>query len=571
MPVPAADLALLESVDYTKIAFGSDLGGMDLVGSIDGAVGQYYQGEIPMGTNNDGREAAVPMHGQEVQSLSFDHLFNNESRQYTEQQWNPSGYDYMPQMQHDMYDFSQTLSNDQVARTPAPVKTNPVRTIKRNRRSTTDSSGSGNGGKTSLEVFLRFVTITPDPEDSSNEIVDASKVLDKEGFQYWLETRRGSLKYPEESFRRSVTAHVTGLDGRKPFPANVEAALLRELRKQRVWPCFQGVSRNGKNINIGLQGFRTLGYNENLKATGSIAEKTKKKKHQSAETQESKKRRRHNTDKRIVMPDGHFSDKDGSEENDRERIMLLKWMENRAVLRVLMETFRVEPVEFIGDVEGAHSGLDLTTLGLDDTDLMLLCSKAQPKSIRAGIVHRIVRTLPPAVFTSHYGTVAALARQIVNPEILELMRAPIDIDDPRMHKSFTIPSAAEREFQPNLPVGHNILCPRTAVVISSDATGQRIIGSDTTGSHLSTNMDGLSFWCLISELLPALWQDGKFWFRCHVKLKDIQTNMPTMKVLLVKYTWRNEKIYSEFQDVTSLHPELDELPPLTEVVKAHLK
>eukprot|EP00516_Mucochytrium_quahogii_P011425 CAMPEP_0203788070 /NCGR_PEP_ID=MMETSP0100_2-20121128/2621_1 /ASSEMBLY_ACC=CAM_ASM_000210 /TAXON_ID=96639 /ORGANISM=" , Strain NY0313808BC1" /LENGTH=117 /DNA_ID=CAMNT_0050690729 /DNA_START=59 /DNA_END=409 /DNA_ORIENTATION=+ len=117
-----------------------------------------------------------------------------------------------------------------------------------------------------------------------------------------------------------------------------------------------------------------------------------------------------------------------------------------------------------------------------------------------------------------------------------------------------------------MPVGHNILCPRTAVVLSSDANAQRILGSNTTGNHISTNMDGLSFWCLLLELLPALWEDGELWFRSHVKLKDVHTGMPTMKVLLMKYTWKNEKIYTEFQDISNLHPELDNLPPLVEVI-----
>lgn len=110
--------------------------------------------------------------------------------------------------------------------------------------------------QTSLEVFLRFVK---EREDNS---IDASGVLSPGCFDEWVRTRKSMLKAPQESFRRTLTAHVTGLDGRKPFPPKVEQALLIELRQQRIWPCFKGVIVKGRRSNIGMQGFRTLGWHE---------------------------------------------------------------------------------------------------------------------------------------------------------------------------------------------------------------------------------------------------------------------------------------------------------------------
>jgi len=119
-------------------------------------------------------------------------------------------------------------------------------------------------GLHSLELFLRFVKEYPDPEMPSRTIIDTSQILSSECYEAWIATRRGSLKKPEESFRRALTAHVTGADRRRPFPPHVEASLLIELRKQKTWPCFEGrMSQNeNKPIKIGEQGFRTHGYHE---------------------------------------------------------------------------------------------------------------------------------------------------------------------------------------------------------------------------------------------------------------------------------------------------------------------
>ena len=99
----------------------------------------------------------------------------------------------------------------------------------------------------SYEVFMSFV----------GDNGEASRMLSKECFKLWVQTRKSYPKQPAESFRRVLTAHVCGLDGRKPFPRAVEKSLLPLLRQRRPWPCF-----DDKNNTIGIRGFRKLGYYE---------------------------------------------------------------------------------------------------------------------------------------------------------------------------------------------------------------------------------------------------------------------------------------------------------------------
>jgi len=63
---------------------------------------------------------------------------------------------------------------------------------------------------------------------------------------------------------------VAAADGRRPFEPEEEAAVLLELRRKRVWPCFAD-----KETSIGAKGYRGYGYHEKLRmvvaleATGS--------------------------------------------------------------------------------------------------------------------------------------------------------------------------------------------------------------------------------------------------------------------------------------------------------------
>ncbi|GBG23868.1 Nitrate reductase NADH [Hondaea fermentalgiana] len=121
------------------------------------------------------------------------------------------------------------------------------------------------GENSSLDVFMEFCAFYCN-RHTGEVYVNASGILTKPCFTKWLETRQGQLKRPEEAFRKTITAHCTGTDGRKPFLREVEAAVLIELRRQNVWPCFADrTTAKGDPINIGQHGFRGQGYHENLR------------------------------------------------------------------------------------------------------------------------------------------------------------------------------------------------------------------------------------------------------------------------------------------------------------------
>jgi len=113
-----------------------------------------------------------------------------------------------------------------------PLQVPSIAVFRKHFASTARASGDG-GGSTGL---------------------DAAGVLSAACYDEWLATRgsKMSTKCPERVFQRcilrarffeltanqrarTITAHVTAMDGRRPFTSAEEAALLRELRVRRVW------------------------------------------------------------------------------------------------------------------------------------------------------------------------------------------------------------------------------------------------------------------------------------------------------------------------------------------------
>ncbi|CAK9028542.1 Nitrate reductase NADH [Durusdinium trenchii] len=138
------------------------------------------------------------------------------------------------------------------------------------------------GDNSSLDVFMSFCKYFQSATNPGEIKVEAEAIISRDCYEMWLKTRQRALKKPEESFRKTVTAHCTGTDGRKPFPVEVERSILVQLRKQMVWPCFQNrLSSRGEKINIGLQGFRGQGYHEE-KSQGGDAARPRGKRPQSA-------------------------------------------------------------------------------------------------------------------------------------------------------------------------------------------------------------------------------------------------------------------------------------------------
>jgi len=92
------------------------------------------------------------------------------------------------------------------------------------------------GPRSSIAVFRAFFEV--DKVDGAVVSVDASRVVSKECYEYWLETRVGVTNEPERAFQRSLTAHLTGSDGRQPFLPEEEEAILKVVRAKRVWFVF---------------------------------------------------------------------------------------------------------------------------------------------------------------------------------------------------------------------------------------------------------------------------------------------------------------------------------------------
>jgi hypothetical protein len=120
------------------------------------------------------------------------------------------------------------------------------------------SSTPSSSGETSIKIFSRYIHEVTDAEGKVH--LDASAVTSRQCFEDWKENRKSAGDY-EKGFQRSLTAHLTKSDGRRPFTAEEEAAVLLVVRQKKVWPAFEGTS-----ITVGVHGFRATGFHEQIEA-----------------------------------------------------------------------------------------------------------------------------------------------------------------------------------------------------------------------------------------------------------------------------------------------------------------
>ena len=84
-----------------------------------------------------------------------------------------------------------------------------------------------------MRVFREFIKRTP--HGDGMETVDAQDVISRECYDLWISTRKTLPPNPEKAFQRSLSAHVTGVDGRVPFTRtffffrNLQAKIKLEL------------------------------------------------------------------------------------------------------------------------------------------------------------------------------------------------------------------------------------------------------------------------------------------------------------------------------------------------------
>jgi len=114
-----------------------------------------------------------------------------------------------------------------------------------------------------LMLFLRRDPLTGNP--------DTSQLLSKECFERWLKTRKIRPKDPPRAFKDAIKTVVTANNRCKPFPEDVEADLLKRLRKEEIWPCFA----HDESIGIGKRGWRILGFNERKRLGKELPRKPK--------------------------------------------------------------------------------------------------------------------------------------------------------------------------------------------------------------------------------------------------------------------------------------------------------
>jgi len=117
----------------------------------------------------------------------------------------------------------------------------------------------------SQQVFIQFLKTRPDGS------LNAEDILSEACYKAWLASRRKTTQNPAESFRRALTATCRASDGRKPFPEDVENALLKELRKKQIWACFKGT-----DIQIGKKGFPSQGFHEKKRREKLCSNATRK-------------------------------------------------------------------------------------------------------------------------------------------------------------------------------------------------------------------------------------------------------------------------------------------------------
>lgn len=108
--------------------------------------------------------------------------------------------------------------------------------------------------ESSYKIFQRFTKYY------DNGKCDASGIIGKECYKLWVKSRKYPPKSPHEAFRRAVTAHIRGNDGRRPFSEAAERSLLKELRKKKQWDAFSGTEHL-----VGVKGFTSLGHHEKLR------------------------------------------------------------------------------------------------------------------------------------------------------------------------------------------------------------------------------------------------------------------------------------------------------------------
>lgn len=138
---------------------------------------------------------------------------------------------------------------------------------------------------TSLKIFRDFLRRRQDGS------IDASLIASKECLETWIKSRQGKLNGPPlKMFRRALSGHLTGVDGRSPFLKEEEEAILIVARNKQMWLGLQGEEEKPDLTKKQgyILGFRAKGFHERLHA-GEFQELTVVKKRARLAVEEASK------------------------------------------------------------------------------------------------------------------------------------------------------------------------------------------------------------------------------------------------------------------------------------------
>ncbi len=422
------------------------------------------------------------------------------------------------------------------------------------------------GDNSSLDVFLSFCKYYRDGSEGGDGflVVDASGMFSRNCYEAWLSTRQRALKKPEESYRKTLTAHTQGSDGRKPFPIEVERAVLVDLRKQKVWACYEGrLSSSGEKMSIGLQGFRGMGYHEK-KSMPSYLLPTKQKKKRSpaaasassgagaAGSLEQGKRNREDMESgggtRVVL----VPIQDRVDEN------LKTWKQVPKLITICARKLGVRAEELFDNVPSLQDVFEESSVE-NNKILCVLGPSANPRTVRAAALVVWTRFFKPTQFFSLLGM-----STIYKPDLFDnkFMALDLSVRDDRIDPNFMLPGKEGWEWydlEPELPCLRNVFDMDTCMYIDQDEISQRYMGN-MKGSFAPNLLHPFQFWMTIIQIIPHVMSKGQVVWQTQA----INQRGKTM-VSRTRYTIHGNHIKTCFQDVTHLYPDIMALPPLEEV------
>mmetsp|Transcript_20851 Transcript_20851/g.25289 ORF Transcript_20851/g.25289 Transcript_20851/m.25289 type:complete len:430 (+) Transcript_20851:287-1576(+) len=391
--------------------------------------------------------------------------------------------------------------------------------------------------KSSYEHFMKYVKTTP------NGGVDVSQILSLECYTAWVLEHAGTSIQPEEAFRLAVTSQCQGIACYRPFPPDVETALLGLLRERKVWNCFKNT-----NIKIGKKGFKAAGFWEKKRLNGELVVHAER----SGELQ----------DYTTCVNDNYVRDPEhkvpimesdvGSQEDDMEELLKLVIQQTDNNTKILQNLSILNPKALVrvknADIE--HS-----------MQLFHQTLQHESESIRqmaAGLYalngHNIRSML--ASFVRRMGVDVFDMRNLKQLETLYSQN-----HDFLCSREFLLPSKPYQKFDRLKPIGCCLGDTVQFITLETDEVAQEIYGGDISGKHsMEMRINEYHPWMYSEEMLMQFVTKGEVWTR------TLERRFDGTPLILLNRFCRSPvptTCYCFIQDITSefghyLHPSVFE-------------